>query len=77
MPTLNVSGIDGGITMEYKRDKNQWQGIFTATGAGTINIQMNEQVNYMITPASAELITALMIRKPKILLSPLVVLLMN
>ena len=27
--------------MEYKRDKNQWQGIFTATGAGTINIQMN------------------------------------
>ena len=41
MPTLNVSGIDGGITMEYKRDKNQWQGIFTATGAGTINIQMN------------------------------------
>ncbi|MCB5392156.1 DUF5111 domain-containing protein, partial [Eggerthella lenta] len=37
MPTLNVSGIDGGITMEYKRDKNQWQGIFTATGAGTIN----------------------------------------
>lgn len=40
MPTLNVSGIDG-ITMEYKLNLNQWQGVFTATEAGNVNIQMN------------------------------------
>lgn len=26
MPTLNVSGIDGGITMEYKRDQESMAG---------------------------------------------------
>lgn len=40
MPTLEVSGIEG-ITMEYKRNLNQWQGTFTASEAGSVNIQMN------------------------------------
>lgn len=40
MHTLEVSGIEG-ITMEYKRNLNQWQGTFTASEAGSVNIQMN------------------------------------
>lgn len=40
MPTLEVSGIEG-ITMEYKRNLNQWQGTFTVPEAGSVNIQMN------------------------------------
>lgn len=41
MEALQVEGINGGITMEYKRSLNQWQGVFTATAAGEIQIQVN------------------------------------
>lgn len=41
LPSLTVDGIDGGITMNYDRSTNQWQGTFTATEAGDVAIRIS------------------------------------
>ena len=40
LPSLTVNGIEG-LTMTYDRPNNQWKGVFTATQAGNVNLQIS------------------------------------